>query len=225
ETYFCKVFTEEELPQFYNYLHNSVFRDLYFEEVGGFINILRICSGNFPDEKIYLNDHITIWQEVIHNSLGQDISSEELKAFHKFIYRIGYSSKQDHYLTIFELDFINLNINRDSIQKSIALYNEFKKHYWNISFSDVLMLFLMLNTVECVEKKDVVIVYRDLPKYVLVNLKPKLEYKYNVNITDFVNIYSFNLFKKLNPVSNIGVFTNLGLKSDSFNIISMDLNI
>ncbi|MGL4977952.1 MAG: HTH domain-containing protein, partial [Cetobacterium sp.] len=58
ETYFCKVFTEEELPQFYNYLHNSVFRNLYFEEIAGFINILKICSGNFPDEKIYLNDHI-----------------------------------------------------------------------------------------------------------------------------------------------------------------------
>ncbi|MGL5355551.1 MAG: hypothetical protein ACRDAQ_03210 [Cetobacterium sp.] len=225
ETYFSKVFTEEEIPQFYDYLHNSIFRDIYFEEIGSFINILRICSGNFPEEKIYLADHIKVWKEVILNSLGRNVSSEELKLFDKFIYRIGYSSKQDHYLTIFELDFINLNINKDSIQKSIALYNEFKKHYWNISYSDVLMLFLMLNTVECVQKKDVVIVFRDIPKYVLINLKPKLEYKYNVNITNFVNIYSFNLFRKSNPVSRVGVFTELGLNPEKFEIIPMDLNI
>ncbi|MGL4672002.1 hypothetical protein, partial [Cetobacterium sp.] len=85
--------------------------------------------------------------------------------------------------------------------------------------------FLMLNTVECVQKKDVVIVFRDIPKYVLINLKPKLEYKYNVNITNFVNIYSFNLFRKSNPVSRVGVFTELGLNPEKFEIIPMDLNI
>ncbi|MGL5051326.1 MAG: hypothetical protein ACRC6E_11990 [Fusobacteriaceae bacterium] len=122
-----------------------------------------------------------------------------------------------------ELEFLNINIDISTANECIALYNEFKKEYWNISFTDVLMLYFLITSSNIVDKKEIYILYKEIPKYLLLNLKEKLEAKYNVIILDFVNISYFEEFKNNNNVSTIGVFKDFKFLDKSFEVINLDL--
>ena len=74
------------------------------------------------------------------------------------------------------------------------------------------------------EKKEIVVLYKNIPKYIVENLKEQLEHKYNVLITDFINLHFFETFKKNNPVKTVGVFTEFDFDFDDLEIIKLDLN-
>ena len=211
ETYFDRTLSKEELPDFYNFLHNSLFKHISFDDIGSFLNILKICRGNFIEENIFLDDHLLNWRKIIKNSLNMDLTSQQEEELTNHITRLGFSSKQKHYLTVYELHFLNLNMNSHTANSCIALYKEFKKYYWNISFMDVMVIYFVLNSPIKTKNKKITILYKTIPKYMLENMKEKLEHKYNITILDFVNIHFFEEYKKHNKVKTIGIFADLEL--------------
>ncbi|MGL4999630.1 MAG: hypothetical protein ACRC5T_11735, partial [Cetobacterium sp.] len=223
ETYFSKVFEKSELDRFYDYLHSSIFKNVYLEEISCFINILKICSGNFAEESVFLNDHILIWKKIILDSINLKITENDILKFENFILRIGFSKKQSHYLEVYELEFLKINIDTNTRKECINLYNEFKKYYWNISFTDVFMLYFLITSLQKKEKKDIFVLYKEIPKYLLNSLKEQLELKHSVNIKEFVNLSFFEEFKKNNNVRTVGVFKELNLLDNSLEVIHLDL--
>ncbi|MGL5427415.1 MAG: helix-turn-helix domain-containing protein [Cetobacterium sp.] len=223
ETYFSKVISKGELDSFYDYIHNSVFKNISFHEIGNFLNILKICSANFPEERIFIDDHVRIFQDVITKAIGINLTLKEIRKFERFIVRAAFSQKQKHYLPIYELEFLNLNIDINTAKESILLYNEFKLHYWNISFVDVLMLYFSITSIHTLSKKEVYILYKEIPKYLLSNLKAKLEAKHNIVILDIINISQFEEFRKTNSVKTVGVFKDFEFLDNSLTVIHLDL--
>lgn len=221
--YFSKLFSGNDLETFYNFLHNSLFKNIDFNEIPYFLNILKICTGNFPEEAIYYNDHLAVWRTIIKKNLNKPLTSKEEIALKRIILRVGFVSKQQHYIPIQEFSFLSLNMDKDVIDKCISIFEDFKFHYWNISFSDILSIFFILNSIKK-EKKEIIIVYKDIPKYILENLKEQLEHQYNILIKGFINIHSFETFEKNNSVKTVGVFTELNLDQNKFEILKLDLN-
>lgn len=224
--YFSKIFSGDDLDTFHELLQNSLFKNIDFNEIPYFLNILKICTGNFPEEAIYFYDHFLVWNDVINKTFNRELTSEEAEILKKMILRVGFSSKQKHYLPIQELSFLNLNIDQETILKCINLFTNFQEHYWNISFNDIISIFFILNSIKH-KKKEIVILYKNIPKYMIENLKEKIEIQYNVIIKDFINIHFFEFFKKNNSIKTIGVFTELLLDSDysDYEILKLDLNV
>lgn len=221
--YFSKIFTDNDLETFYNVLHNSLFKNIDFNEIPYFLNIIKICTGNFPEEAIFYSDHLKIWKNIINKNLNRDLTPKEESALKKIILRVGFASKQKHYIPIQEFSFLSLNMDKNIIDKCISLFQDLKLHYWNISFIDVMSIFFILNSAK--EKpKEIIVLYKDIPKYIVENLKIQLEHKYNVIIKDFVNEHFFETFKKNNSVKTVGVFTELNLDSNEFETLKLDLN-
>ncbi|WP_291944799.1 hypothetical protein, partial [Cetobacterium sp.] len=123
-----------------------------------------------------------------------------------FLSRTSFCSKQKHYLSIFEMSFLNLNLDDLTIKKCIILFKELRKIYWNISFTDVVSLYLYTNSINKKEEKKLVIVYNTIPKYLLEQLKDKIELNNNITITNFININLFNDFIKINNIRYVGIF-------------------
>ncbi|MGL5779626.1 HTH domain-containing protein [Cetobacterium sp.] len=221
--YFSKIFSDKDLDTFYDVLHDSLFKNIDFNEIPYFLNILRICTGNFPEESIYYNDHLLVWRDVIKKNLNRSLTSKEESALKKIILRVGFASKQKHYIPVQEFSFLNLNMEKETIETCISLFNDLKYHYWNISFTDIMSIFFTLSSIKK-EKKEIVVLYKNIPKYIVENLKEQLEHKYNVLITDFINLHFFETFKKNNPVKTVGVFTEFEFDFDDLEIIKLDLN-
>lgn len=221
--YFSKIFSVKDLEVFYTLFHDSLFKNIDFNEIPYFLNILKICTGHFPEEAIYYNDHLAVWKDIIKKNMGKSLTSKEELALKKIILRVGFASKQKHYIPIQEFSFLSLNIDNKIVDKCISLFNDLKSHYWNISFTDVMSIFFMINSIKD-EKKEVIVLYKDIPKYIVENLKERLEYKYNILIKDFVNIHFFETFKKNNSVKAIGVFTELEFNFDDLEVINLDIN-
>ncbi|MGL4653507.1 HTH domain-containing protein [Cetobacterium sp.] len=231
ETYFSKVFSKDEIDNFYNFLHNSVFKDIKFKNIGGFLNILKICSGNFPEESIYLKDHLSIWKDVVKTVLNKEISPEDEILLKNVIQRVSFSSKQKHYLYIYEFYFLNLNLDSYTSNKCISLFKEFRKYYWNISFTDVFAIYFILNSPKKRPVKEVTILYKNIPILILEGMKNEIEHKYNIVIKDFVNNLFFEEHRKNNHVSTVGIFGDIKLydnfqhNSESLEIMYLDLKI
>ncbi|MGL5230651.1 MAG: HTH domain-containing protein [Cetobacterium sp.] len=221
--YFSKLFSESDLNTFYNILHNSLFKDVDFNEIPYFLNILKICIGNFPEEAIYFEEHLSSWNAVSKNIFNRSLTFKETKVLKKIILRVGFSSKQKHYIPVQEFLFFNLNIDTEIIEKCIALFTELKHYYWNISFNDIISVFFIMDSIK-EDKKEVVVVYKNVPRYIVENLKDKLEHKYNILIKDFVSVPLFENFKKNNSVKTVGVFTELNINYEDLEIINLDLN-
>lgn len=222
--YFSKLFSNNDLDSFYSILHHSLFKDIDFNEIPYFLNILKICTGNFPEEAIYFEDHLISWNAASKKILNRHLTSKEELALKKIILRVGFSSRQKHYIPVQEFLFFNLNIEKEIIDKCISLFTELKKYYWNLSFNDIVSVFFIMNCIK-EDKKEVIVVYKDVPRYIVENLKDRLEYKYNILIKDFVTIPLFENFKKNNPVKTVGVFTELNFDTDDFEVIKLDLNL
>lgn len=222
--YFSKIFSGTDLDTFYNFFHNSLFTNIDFNEIPYFLNILKICTGNFPEEAIYYDNNLTLWKNIIKKTINKSLTSKEEQALKKIILTVGFVSKQKHYILIQEISFLSLNMNKNVISKCLALYKELKSHYWNISFSDVMSIFFILNSVKG-EKKEIVVLYEDIPKYMIENLKDKIELQYNVTIKEFVNTHYFDTFKKNNPIKTIGVFTESSIDDDDYEILKLDIGV
>ncbi|WP_294094197.1 HTH domain-containing protein [uncultured Cetobacterium sp.] len=231
ETYFSKAFSNEELPKFYNFLHSSLFKNISIDYIRGFLNILKICRGTFPEESIYLKDHFLIWKKIIKTSLNIDVSDDKKELLKNFIQRVIFCSKQKHYLSIYEFYFLNLNLDNYTSTRCISLFKEFRKSYWNISFTDVLAIYFILNTQQTTSSKEITVVYKNIPVYILENMKEKLQYKYNVTIKEFVNAYFFEDYCKNNKLSTIGILGDLKLFKDldenlkKFDILHLNLKV
>ncbi|MGL5935471.1 MAG: HTH domain-containing protein, partial [Cetobacterium sp.] len=79
ETYFMKIFkNQSDLDRFYEYLHSSIFQYIDFDEIRYFLNILKICTGNFVEESIYLKDHLNIWKKIILKYCNKNIEDSEV---------------------------------------------------------------------------------------------------------------------------------------------------
>ncbi|MHA5067753.1 HTH domain-containing protein (plasmid) [Cetobacterium somerae] len=222
--YFSKLFSNDDLNSFYNILHHSLFKDIDFNEIPYFLNILKICTGSFPEEAIYFEDHLISWNAASKKILNRHLTSKEELALKKIILRVGFSSRQKHYIPVQEFLFFNLNIEKEIIHKCISLFTELKQYYWNLSFNDIVSVFFIMNCIK-EDKKEVVVVYKDVPRYIVENLKDRLEYKYNIFIKDFVTMPLFENFKKNNSVKTVGVFTELNFDTNDFEVIKLDLNL
>ncbi len=221
--YFSKLFSENDLNSFYNILHDSLFKDIDFNEIPYFLNILKICTGNFPEEAIYFEDHLISWNAASKKILNRPLTSKEEIALKKIILRVGFSSRQKHYIPVQEFLFFNLNIEKEIIEKCIALFRELKHYYWNLSFNDIVSVLFIMNCIK-EDKKEVVVVYKNVPRYIVENLKDRLEHKYNIFIKEFVSVPLFENFKKNNSVKTVGVFTELDIDVNDLEVINLDLN-
>lgn len=222
--YFSNIFSDNDLHTFYNIFHDSLFKNISFTKIPYFINILKICTGNFPDENIHYHNHLSIWRDIIKKNMNKTLTSKDEEILKKVILKTAFFSKQKYYVPMQDFSFLTLNIDSNRMDRCISLFNALKYHYCNISFSDIIAIFFMLNN-EKGEKKEIIVLYKDIPKYILENLKNQLEYKYNVVIKDFINFYYFETFKKNNSVKTIGVFTEFNFDFEDLEIIKLDFNL
>ena len=202
--YFENMFKSNSLKEIFNFFQISILGEISFEDIHFLINILKISKGLFPEENIFIKNHFTIFKNIFKNSLNLDLKRDLF--IDRFLSRTSFCSKQKHYLSIFEMSFLNLNLDDLTIKKCIILFKELRKIYWNISFTDVVSLYLYTNSINKKEEKKLVIVYNTIPKYLLEQLKDKIELDNNITITNFVNINLFNDFIKINNIKCVGIF-------------------
>ena len=202
--YFENIFKSNSLKEIFNFFQTSILGEISFEDIHFLINILKISKGLFPEENIFIKNHFSIFKNIFKNNLNIDLKRDLF--IDRFLSRTSFCSKQKHYLSIFEMSFLNLNLDDLTIKKCIILFKELRKIYWNISFTDVVSLYLYTNSTNKKEEKKLVVVYNTIPKYLLEQLKDKIELDNNITITNFVNINLFNDFIKINNVKYVGIF-------------------
>lgn len=202
--YFENMFKSNSLKEIFNFFQVSILGEISFEDIHFLINILKISKGLFPEENIFIKNHFNIFKNIFKNNLNLDLKRDLF--IDRFLSRISFCSKQKHYLSIFEMSFLNLNLDDLTIKKCIILFKELRKIYWNISFTDVVSLYLYTNSINKKEEKKLVIVYNTIPKYLLEQLKDKIELNNNITITNFININLFNDFIKINNIRYVGIF-------------------
>lgn len=202
--YFENMFKSNSLKEIFNFFQASILGEISFEDIHFLINILKISKGLFPEENIFIKNHFNIFKNIFKNNLNLDLKRDLF--IDRFLSRISFCSKQKHYLSIFEMSFLNLNLDDLTIKKCIILFKELRKIYWNISFTDVVSLYLYTNSINKKEEKKLVIVYNTIPKYLLEQLKDKIELNNNITITNFININLFNDFIKINNIRYVGIF-------------------
>ena len=202
--YFENIFKSNSLKEIFNFFQISILGEISFEDIHFLINILKISKGLFAEENIFIKNHFTIFKNIFKNNLNLDLKRDLF--IDRFLSRTSFCSKQKHYLSIFEMSFLNLNLDDLTIKKCIILFKELRKIYWNISFTDVVSLYLYTNSINKKEEKKLVIVYNTIPKYLLEQLKDKIELDNNITITNFININLFNDFIKINNIKCVGIF-------------------
>ncbi|WP_281700050.1 hypothetical protein [Cetobacterium somerae] len=202
--YFENMFKSNSLKEIFNFFQVSILGEISFEDIHFLINILKISKGLFPEENIFIKNHFSIFKNIFKNNLNLDLKRDLF--IDRFLSRTSFCSKQKHYLSIFEMSFLNLNLDDLTIKKCIILFKELRKIYWNISFTDVVSLYLYTNSINKKEEKKLVIVYNTIPKYLLEQLKDKIELDNNITITNFININLFNDFIKINNIKCVGIF-------------------
>ncbi|MHA4986701.1 BglG family transcription antiterminator [Cetobacterium somerae] len=202
--YFENIFKSNSLKEIFNFFQVSILGEISFEDIHFLINILKISKGLFPEENIFIKNHFSIFKNIFKNNLNLDLKRDLF--IDRFLSRTSFCSKQKHYLSIFEMSFLNLNLDDLTIKKCIILFKELRKIYWNISFTDVVSLYLYTNSINKKEEKKLVIVYNTIPKYLLEQLKDKIELDNNITITNFININLFNDFIKINNIKCVGIF-------------------
>ena len=202
--YFENIFKSNSLKEIFNFFQISILGEISFEDIHFLINILKISKGLFPEENIFIKNHFSIFKNIFKNNLNLDLKRDLF--IDRFLSRTSFCSKQKHYLSIFEMSFLNLNLDDLTIKKCIILFKELRKIYWNISFTDVVSLYLYTNSINKKEEKKLVIVYNTIPKYLLEQLKDKIELDNNITITNFININLFNDFIKINNIKCVGIF-------------------
>lgn len=202
--YFENMFKSNSLKEIFNFFQVSILGEISFEDIHFLINILKISKGLFPEENIFIKNHFNIFKNIFKNNLNLDLKRDLF--IDRFLSRTSFCSKQKHYLSIFEMSFLNLNLDDLTIKKCIILFKELRKIYWNISFTDVVSLYLYTNSINKKEEKKLVIVYNTIPKYLLEQLKDKIEFNNNITITNFININLFNDFIKINNIRYVGIF-------------------
>lgn len=203
--YFGTIFNSNSLNSIFNFFQNSLLGEISFEDVNFLINTLRVCKGHLPEETIFIKDYFINFKRVLNNSLNLNIKRDLF--IDRFLSRVSFYGKQNHCLPIFEMSFLNLNLDKLTIERCIILFKELRKMYWNVSFTDVISLYLYVNsTNEKEDTKKLVVVYSSIPKYLLEQLKNKIETDNNIVITNFININFFNDFTKLNDIQYVGIF-------------------
>lgn len=202
--YFENMFKSNSLKEIFNFFQVSILGEISFEDIHFLINILKISKGLFPEENIFIKNHFNIFKNIFKNNLNLDLKRDLF--IDRFLSRTSFCSKQKHYLSIFEMSFLNLNLDDLTIKKCIILFKELRKIYWNISFTDVVSLYLYTNSINKKEEKKLVIVYNTIPKHLLEQLKDKIEFNNNITITNFININLFNDFIKINNIRYVGIF-------------------
>lgn len=214
--YFQNIFNSNSQKNIFNFFQNSLLGEISFEDIDYLKNIFKICKGLFPEEDAFLKDHFKVFKDIFKVNLNLDIKRD--KFIDKFLSRASFCSKQKHYLSIFEVSFLNLNLDDSTIEKCIKLFKELRKVYWNISFIDVVSLYLYVNSTNKKEdEKKIVIVYNTIPKYLLEQLKDKIEVDNNITITNFINVNLFHDFVKCNDIQCVGVF-EMALKNSLGNL-------
>ena len=202
--YFENIFKSNSLKEIFNFFQSSILGEISFEDIYFLINILKISKGLFPEENIFIKNHFSIFKNIFKNKLNIDLKRDLF--IDRFLSRTSFCSKQKHYLSIFEMSFLNLNLDDLTIKKCTILFKELRRIYWNISFTDVVSLYLYTNSTNKKEEKKLVVVYNTIPKYLLEQLKYKIELDNNITITNFVNINLFNDFIKINNIKCVGIF-------------------
>lgn len=203
--YFGNIFNAKSLNNIFDFFQTSLLGEISFEDISFLINILKISKGLFPEETPFVKDHFITFKKIFKNSLNLGLKRDVF--IDRFLSRTSFCSKQKHYLPIFEMSFLNLNLDSLTIEKCIKLFKELRKVYWNISFTDVVSLYLYVNSTNKKEdEKKIVIVYSSIPKYLLEQLKDKIEVDNNITITNFINVNLFSDFIELNDIQCVGVF-------------------
>ncbi|WP_426709727.1 hypothetical protein [Cetobacterium sp. SF1] len=204
--YFSDIFQQYQIETIYNFFKDSLLGEISVEYIHNFINILKISKGLFPEK----SKDLPVYYNIFRNILGSELKEDDF--LDNFISRSIFCKAQKHYLPIYEMSFLNLCLDEITIEKSIEIFIKLREFFWNISFTDVISLHLYLNSKQNqVEEKNIILVYNNIPKILLEQLKSKIEVHNNVNITDFVNINFFDSFSNKNK--NIGIIEPLLKKS------------
>lgn len=206
--YFSDIFQSSKMKTIHDFFKDSLLGEISMEYIFNLINILKISKGLFPERSLDLPDHYEVFREI----LDADLKKDEF--LDNFISRAIFCKVQKHYLPIYEMSFLNLCLDEKTVEKAIDAYIKLKDIYWNLSFTDVISLYLYISSKQNQEEeKNIVLVYNTIPKPLLKQLKNKIEVHNNVVITNFININSFPAFSNKNPIKNIGIIEPLLEKS------------
>lgn len=219
--YFYEIFSIKEDEVFYNTFKNSIFRHVNHDGMIFLVNLLKILTGKISPSTFPKKNYTLIWDQFFLKHFNKIPNYSNEKYLNSLILRINFIDK---YFPIysFEFSFLNFNIENNSLKKSIKLYSHLKKYYKNISFADAITLFLFMETFEN-QKKEVIIVYKYLPIYILENLKEKLETKYNIKINYIIDIDNF-INSNIEIINmTIATLCDIDLSSYNFEILKLKI--
>lgn len=217
ESYFSEIFSNKELKIFSKIFKKSILRNVDYEGILFLIELLKILNGNIPD-KSFSKKSFIFWNKFFLENFGEVPNFEEIKVLKKLILRINYIN--NHFPIYFSnLSFLNLHIEKSSLDKSIILFQYLKKYYKNILFNDVVLLFLLMQTFTTA-KKNVTIIYKDTPKYIISGLKKKLEMKYNIKIIDIIHMDTLENSKHIQVA---GIFCDIDLTNFKFKVLKLKI--
>ncbi|MGL4865996.1 MAG: hypothetical protein ACRC4T_23135 [Cetobacterium sp.] len=204
--FFSNLFPNSDLNKLHNFLLNSIFSELKFQDILFFEKILKLCSGSLIESNT-LNKNLKIWE----NCFNKNFNLNEKIFLEKLISKI--LIENDFFIQNNNLFFLSLNISKSSIDNCLTIFNKLNNYYPNICLSDVFSSIIFLKN-NYQPKAKVVFLYSNIPLSILKSLKNHLEEKYNIDILNFIHIYSFDSTKIISSVDVVTLenFTNLTFK-------------
>lgn len=181
------------------------------------IELLKVLTGKISERIFSKKNDFLIWENFFLENFSEIPDYENIKVLKALILRISFIDK---YFPIYssEISLLNLNFEKSSFYKIISLFQWLKKYYKNLLFSDVILLFLLLKNFE-VQKKEITLIYRDIPISLIRSLKKKIEIEHNIEIIDIIHINNLDILKK--KIEFAGIICDIDLSNYDFKVLKL----
>lgn len=209
---FSKYFPNEDMNTLISLLKKTTLGSLKVSELKYFFNIIKICKGDFESDIYDLDFEIDNIISIFNKDFQINVACDDF--LKSFVSRISFVKKQEHYIDIFEMFFLDLTLGEKTKKRCLKLFLLLRKNYSRISFSDVVSLYLWATTHEIQsEQKTAVLVYQNLPQNILPIMKDKIYVNHKLIILDYVTPNKLNSFLNKNSVHKVISFERIKVKS------------
>ena len=211
--YFSDIFSLKHIEKAYTFFKTSTLGKFPLKDINIFILTLKFCAGILKETNIYLDKEYCILINIFSKFIS--INCSQKIYFEKFSNRIHIANKESSFLSLYDLSFLNLNLNNKVKNECYQLFLELREIYPNIQFSNIIFIYLLnFNKNTFSEVENTIVVFRDLPRFLHPIIKNLFLLKENIHISHFIKYYELDTYLLHEEVSLIITFENLNISSN-----------
>ncbi|MGL5278893.1 MAG: hypothetical protein ACRC8M_07455 [Cetobacterium sp.] len=206
-----KYYDEDYFYEIFNFLKNSVFKDLSSASLNSFFDSIDIFKCSKTRFEKFVQSIAKDTQPIFAKYIGNHIY-ESLDFFKIINPWISYSYLKDIFY-VEDFTFLDLNLNYFSNSNIVEMTKEINQILPKFSIFESIFIWYYFSETKPKLSHNIFI-FKTLPSSILPTLIEEIYKKHNIKISNYINIKEFNEYRKYNiieqiiTVENIHIFNN-----------------